>query len=338
MHAISAAIRGRVLNLLSQGKGVRMAASMCRISKSSVQLLRESNIPNIPIPKGGHLVKLSARDRRSCVLAITSGRCQTGIDVSKILRSDHNIGVCDRTVRHALRGSGLAAVEKKARPRLSKTNIKTRLEFAKRHKDWTVDDWKRAIWPDETKVGRLCSEGRFWCWVRDGEERNPRQIKQTVKHSCGSLMIWGCMTDQGPGFMCKIDSTMDKEIHMQILQGELLQTIKFYGLSAKIVIFQHGNDPKHTAKCVKEWLTGQPFDVLKWQTQSPVLNPIEHLWAQLKRRLATYGHPPTGMTEIWERVQEEWEKSDQQFIAHLIESMPLRVQAVLKEQGKWIDH
>ena len=43
----------------------------------------------------------------------------------------------------------------------------------------------------------------------------------------------------------------------------------------------------------------------------PDLNPIEHLWGHLKRRLGGYEEPAGGMLELWERVQKEWEAIDQ---------------------------
>jgi hypothetical protein len=45
-----------------------------------------------------------------------------------------------------------------------------------------------------------------------------------------------------------------------------------------------------------------------WPAQSPDLNPIEHLWGYLKRRLAEHEHPLNGIYELWERIQVEWEE------------------------------
>jgi DDE superfamily endonuclease len=73
--------------------------------------------------------------------------------------------------------------------------------------------------------------------------------------------------------------------------------------------------------------------VLLWPAQSPDLNPIEHLWNHLKRRLAEYEVVPNGILELWERVEKEWNNIGAEVCHNLIESMPRRVAAVLKAKG-----
>ncbi len=52
-------------------------------------------------------------------------------------------------------------------------------------------------------------------------------------------------------------------------------------------------DPKHTAKITKEWLQDNSVNVLEWPSQSPDLNPIEHLWSDLK--MAVHRRSPSNL-------------------------------------------
>jgi transposase len=277
MRSLSTDTQQYILLLLGEGLSTRQVAEQCNVSHTSVHKLRQGHLPDILPSRGGRPTKLSSQDKRSCVRAVTSGRLHTAAAAAKRLREDTGVDVSDRTVQRALQNAGLQAREKESKPKLSATNINSRLEFARRHREWTIADWKRVIWSDETEINRFCSDGRSWCWVRDGESRQPHHVKQTVKHGGGSLMIWGCMTAHGPGFMCRVFGKMMQHSYKEILQEDLLNTIKDYRMDAENVIFRHDNDPKHTARSVREWLDEQPFDVLDWPAQSPDLNPIEHL-------------------------------------------------------------
>ena len=64
---------------------------------------------------------------------------------------------------------------------------KARLEFAERHLEWTVKDWKKILWSDETKINWFGSDRRNQVWIDKENRRDPRRIKQTVKFGGGNL-------------------------------------------------------------------------------------------------------------------------------------------------------
>jgi hypothetical protein len=177
-----------------------------------------------------------------------------------------------------------------------------------------------------------------WCWVRDINQREPRTIKQTVKHGDSSIMIWGCMTARGVGFMCRIEARLNKQGYLELLQDELQKTFEYYDLDRATIIFQQDNDSKHSRKLVQNWVSAQEFNVMDWPPQSPDLNPIEHLWAWMKIRLNRYDTPPSGILELWGRVQNIWNSFTAEKCETLVASMPERIQAVIDAKGWWTNY
>jgi len=224
-------------------------------------------------------------------------------------------------------------VAKKKCPMLTKCHKKEWMDFAVSHLQWTLEDWKRVVWSDETKVNCLGSDGKKWVWKRLGEPLSDRLVQGTRKFGGGSVMVWGCMTWEGAGLACKIDGIMDSDLYCNILGDELQGTLDYYGKSTSDVIFQQDGDPKHTSKKTRKWLEDHEFEVMRWPAQSPDLNPIEHLWHYIKSRLGEYEEPPNSIQTLWERVQVEWDKIPAKVCQDLIESMPRRVEAVFKAKG-----
>uniref|UniRef100_A0AAZ3QDF4 Tc1-like transposase DDE domain-containing protein n=1 Tax=Oncorhynchus tshawytscha TaxID=74940 RepID=A0AAZ3QDF4_ONCTS len=64
---------------------------------------------------------------------------------------------------------------------------------------------------------------------------------------------------------------------------------------------------------------------------SPDLNPIEHLWRDLK--IAVQRRSPSNLTELERICREEWEKLPKYRCAKLVASYPRRLKVVIAAKG-----
>ena len=80
----------------------------------------------------------------------------------------------------------------------------------------------------------------------------------------------------------------------------------------------------------QEWFDNNGIEVLQWPSRSPDLSLIENLWWYLNSEIAEYDDEPSGMLELWQRIETEWNKIPTDFCMKLIENMPRRIAAVLK--------
>jgi transposase len=74
---------------------------------------------------------------------------------------------------------------------------------------------------------------------------------------------------------------------------------------------------------------------MDWPAQSPYLNPIEHVWSILKRRLNLYSIPSKNLHELWNCVQEVYATITIDECQRLYASMPARIAAILEAKRRW---
>ena len=125
---------------------------------------------------------------------------------------------------------------------------------------------------------------------------------------------------------------MNKEWYQHILREQLLPTMEEQ-LGDEQCLFQHDGAPCHKANVIPNWLREQNINILgPWPGNSPDLNPIENLWSILKRRVEKQN--PTYSDKLQALIMQEWAAISQDVAQKLIDSMPERIEEILKNRGQ----
>jgi hypothetical protein len=309
-------------------------ASKTGLSRATINRVAKEVDSDKENRKGGHPAMLSDASKHSIMCQITSGHLDNAAEATQFIDPLLPQPVTTQTIRNSLKKDGFRAVVKWKCPLLTAKHQKDCLKFALAHSNWTVEDWKSILWSDETKINRIGSDGRVYVWKKKGEPLSDRTTTPTVKHGGGNnLMVWGCMGWNGVGILTEVQGNMDSVQYCEILDGGVIPSFEKLDLVEGERYFQQDNDPKHTSKWAQKWFEDNNIEVLGWPPQSPDLNPIEHLWHHIKKQLKKYTEPPKGVHELWERVVEEWEDIEAEVCQRLIESMPRRINGVIKAKG-----
>ena len=107
------------------------------------------------------------------------------------------------------------------------------------------------------------------------------------------------------GRLVRIEGKMNGAKYRETLDENLLQSAQNLRLGQRFTV-QQDTDPKHTAKTMQEWFQDKFLNVLGWPSQSLALNPVEHLWRDLK--IAVQRCSPSNLIELERICREVWEK------------------------------
>jgi hypothetical protein len=94
---------------------------------------------------------LSARDKRRIDMYIKKSSATRQTEPDTIIK-DLSLSCSYGTLVEAIHELGYCRCVARCRPLLKKLDYKRRLAFAKAHKDWTIEDWKKVIFTDEMSI------------------------------------------------------------------------------------------------------------------------------------------------------------------------------------------
>ncbi|GFX95788.1 transposable element Tcb2 transposase [Trichonephila clavipes] len=227
-----------------------------------------------------------------------------------------------------LHGGGLFARRPVRCVPLTPAHRRRRSLWCREHRNWRDNEWGRVLFTDESRFSLSSDSHRILIWRERGSHNHPSNIIERDRYGGRGVLVWG-------GIM--LGSRTDLHIldagsvnGTRYCNEILLPYVRlFRGAMGLQFLFMDDNAPCHRTLAAKQLLESEDIERMDWPERSPDLNPIEHVWDFLGRRLATRTLPPVTIRELRVALQDEWAAMPQQLIDTLILSMGRRCETCL---------
>ncbi|GFU21600.1 transposable element Tcb2 transposase [Trichonephila clavipes] len=249
-----------------------------------------------PKPGQGRKRATTPNEDRYLVLTARRLRNMNAILLQQHLRSATGTTVSTQTVRNRLYGVGLYARRPMSR---------------------------FSVHPDNRRI---------FIWRDRGSRNNPAFVHESVRFGGGGVLVYGGISIDGRTDLYII---RDGPLNAHRYRDEILRPIVVLYATAigDDIILMEDNCRPHRANLVEDFLFEKGIVRMEWPACSPDMNPIEHVWNGLGRRVADRQPPPQTLQELKRALLEEWDRIPQLVINSLIDSMPQRCSTLLAVRG-----
>ena len=142
-------------------------------------------------------------------------------------------------------------------------------------------------------------------------------------------MVWRMISGDGVGTLVRLQGKINAEVYKQLVKDHVLPVLR--NSTKQPSIFMQENAPCHKAMVVMNFLMAENVTVMDWPPQITDLNSIENVWKTLGEGSKARNPKTTG--QLWNALQEEWNKITRQDINKLISSSSRRCQSVIEAKG-----
>ncbi|GBN40782.1 hypothetical protein AVEN_204460-1 [Araneus ventricosus] len=142
-------------------------------------------------------------------------------------------------------------------------------------------------------------------WREPGTRYRAPNIVERDHYRGGRLLVWAGIATNGRTDLYVFAGVSVTAVRYR---EEILHTLvlPFIAAMGTDTIFMDDNARQHRARLVRSYLESETIPQMAWSARSADLNPIEHVWDMLGRRIAGQSVPQGTLHELQQALPQEW--------------------------------
>ncbi|RWS23712.1 hypothetical protein B4U80_13334 [Leptotrombidium deliense] len=193
-----------------------------------------------------------------------------------------NVEISKATLTRRLKGSNLKRYIAAKKPHLTDEIIDERFDYALNYSNWTNTECNRIVCMDECSVNTQ-PNGTVRVTRKRGERYEQENIDASQYPGKISVPIHAWISSSGIGTVTRIEGNMNSQKYIAILTEELPKIDEqFGGRNWNLV---HDRSTIHMSRATSVFIRENGINDMQHPRKSPDLNPIENVFAELKRRI-----------------------------------------------------
>ncbi|GFU70583.1 transposable element Tcb1 transposase [Trichonephila clavipes] len=168
--------------------------------------------------------------------------------------------------------------------RLKSRHRRDRREWATDHVNWRRNEWSNVLFPDESRFSVHPGNRRIFICRDLGSRNNHAFVHESVRFGGGEVVV-----------------------------DEILRPIvvPYAATIGDDFILMDDNCRPPRANLVEDFLFEEGIVGIEWPACFPDMDPIEHVWDALRRRVAGCQPPLQTLQELERALLEEWDRIPQ---------------------------
>ena len=208
-------------------------------------------------------------------------------------------------------------------------NRHERVRWCNRLRGWTFQNRRRIWFSDESRFLLQKRDVRIRICRRCNERFSSFCVQEVDSYGGGSITMWAAISNDSKTKLVHVLGNLTAVRY----RDEILQPHLMHVIDRQREYFQQDNPRPHTAHLTMDYLEQHNFNVLPWPSKLLDLNPIEHLWDHLDKRVRLRQPPPQTLDQCCHMWQQEWRTIPRNNVRKLTASMPRRCRAVFAARG-----